>query len=57
MKNEGNLGKTHRKVIEDVCDCADDKYCILKELILESGPDDRTLDQMKCLEIFMIKLV
>jgi len=47
-----NDRRTHREVIEDVCGCGDKNYCILKELILASGPDDRTLDQMKCIEMF-----
>tara|TARA_Y100000310_G_C20657442_1_gene802735 strand:- start:176 stop:517 length:342 start_codon:yes stop_codon:yes gene_type:complete len=52
MKNVGNDGRTHREVVEDVCGCEGGNYCILRELIIAGGPDDRTLDQMKCLEIF-----
>jgi hypothetical protein len=52
MRKVGNNGKTHLEVVEDVCGCEGENYCILRELIIAGGPDDRTLDQMKCLEIF-----
>ncbi len=41
----------HLKIIEDICeDCS--KYCILKEILLHSGMDDRVLEQLKCVERF-----
>lgn len=44
------LDRTHREVIDDICEC--NGYCILKEVVLRLGPDDRTLEQLKCLERF-----
>jgi len=32
-------------------DCHRDKYCTLKEKIIKSGLSDRTLEQIKCVEI------
>ncbi len=44
--------RIHREIIEDVC-CNCNKYCLLKEIILcNSALDDRTLEQMKCVERF-----
>jgi len=47
-----NNGRTHREVVDDVCPCLKKSYCLLKELILSGGPDDRTLEQFKCVEKF-----
>lgn len=43
----------HRDVIEDIAEgCPDGKYCILKEIVLNSGMSDRLLVQLKCIEKF-----
>ena len=48
-----NDGRTSRQVLDDVCECRKlGGYCLLKELMLASGPDDRTLEQLKCVEKF-----
>ena len=41
----------HLKIIEDICgDCKN--YCILKEILIHSGMNDRMLEQLKCIEKF-----
>lgn len=40
----------HREIIEDICGDCKRKYCILKEIILHSGLNDRSLEQLKCVE-------
>ena len=43
--------RTHREIIEDISEgCGD--YCILKEILLRIGLEDRTLEQIKCIEMF-----
>ncbi len=40
-------------VIEDISEsCPPGKYCILKEIVLNSGMSDRLLVQLKCIEKF-----
>ena len=43
--------RTHKEVVEDICDNCH-KDCTLKEIILDVGLDDRTLEQIKCIETF-----
>ena len=45
----------HKEVLEDVLQacCPNPRgYCILKEMITHNGSADRTLVQLKCIEIF-----
>ena len=40
-------------VIEDISEgCPSGKYCILKEIVMNSGMSDRLLVQLKCIEKF-----
>jgi len=52
----GKNARTSREVIEDICGCkgksGEKGYCILRELIILNGLDDRTLEQSKCIEKF-----
>ena len=42
-----------RDVVEDISEsCPPGKYCILKEIVLNSGMSDRLLVQLKCIEKF-----
>lgn len=42
-----------RSVVEDISEgCPPGKYCILKEIVLNSGMSDRLLVQLKCIEKF-----
>ena len=38
------------KKIEEICDCDNSDYCLLKEIILCSHNDPRFLIQLKCIE-------
>jgi len=42
----------HKEILEDICGNCKGKYCILKEIILHSGLNDRSLEQLKCVERF-----
>lgn len=42
----------HKEILEDICDDCKGKYCILKEIILHSGMNDRSLEQLKCVDRF-----
>ena len=45
--------RTHEKILADVCECSEDHYCFLKAFIKDIlHTDDRTLEQLKCIEIF-----
>lgn len=47
------LKPAHREVVEDISEsCPPGKYCILKEIVLNSGMSDRLLVQLKCIEKF-----
>ena len=54
--NIGNNGKTHKETIDDICGCngngGEKGHCLLRDLILLAGPDDRTLEQFYCIKIF-----
>jgi hypothetical protein len=56
MMNFGNTGEVHKETIEDICGCngkaGENGYCLLRDLMLLSGPDDRTLEQLFCIKIF-----
>ncbi len=44
---------SRRSVIEDISEgCPPGKYCILKEIVVNSGMSDRLLVQLKCIEKF-----
>jgi hypothetical protein len=48
-----SLKPARRDVIEDISEnCPAGKYCILKEIVLNSGMSDRLLVQLKCIEKF-----
>lgn len=40
------------KKLNEVCSCKDNKYCLLKEIIVCSHQDPRFLVQLKCIEHF-----
>lgn len=42
---------TNREIIEDVCSDCRQEYCTLKEILLHSGLSDRTLEQIKVVEL------
>ena len=45
----------HKEVLEDViaaCCPKPEGYCILKEMMMHNGSGDRTLVQLKCIEVF-----
>lgn len=46
----------HKQIIEDICngDCPAGKgeYCTLREILLHSGIPDRTLEQLKIVEVW-----
>jgi hypothetical protein len=45
--------QAQRDVVEDISEgCRNGKYCILKEIVLNSGMSDRLLVQLKCIEKF-----
>ncbi|HLD37489.1 MAG TPA: hypothetical protein VJA86_02795 [Candidatus Nanoarchaeia archaeon] len=43
--------KTHREVIEDICECRE-RYCTLKEILMQTGLGSSQLEQIKCIEKF-----
>lgn len=45
--------KAYKKMLDELCtEYCNRDYCILKEFLIESHPQPRTLLQMKCLEKF-----
>jgi len=56
MISTGNNKRTHKETIDDICGCkglgGEKGYCLLRDLILLGGPDDRMLEQLSCIKIF-----
>ena len=47
--------KRLKKLLGAICEhCAEDGYCILKEITLANGTSERFLIQCKCVEIFKL---
>ena len=44
-------GRTHKEVIEDICEC-NVEYCTLKEILMQIGLGSSQLEQIKCIEKF-----
>lgn len=46
----------HKEIVEDVCSDCRQSYCTLKEVVLHSGLSDRTLEQLKMVELLKWKM-